>query len=210
MKLYIDGYDCACETGPTDTLDDILADVRRNSLRSRRAILGLTCDGIDVLGDALTDYLTTPVNEFERIDIQTGVPDALIAHAMREARDTLASAERDRSDVVELLGRGRTGDAIILLGKCLNQWFHINEAISKSLGLIGIVPDAFEIDLAELASALDPIAGKLADVKSAVKSQDYVTLADILEYEFNEVIACWQAAIERLLEHSAQSDTPVR
>ncbi len=210
MKLYIDGYDCACEPKPTDTLDDLLAEVRAKNLRSRRAILGLTCDGIDVIGNTLTDYLATPANRFERIDIQTGIPDTLIVHAMREARETLTRAERERGEVIELLGRGKSGDAVILLGRCLNHWYRINEAIAKSLGLIDTIPDAFEIDLRELVSSLEPIAAKLADVKSAVKSQDYVSLADILEYEFDEVTSCWRGVIERLLDHLAESDAPIR
>jgi hypothetical protein len=206
LELYIDGYDCACKPKPTDTLDDVLAEVRANNLKSRRAILGLTCDGIDVIGNTLTDYLATPASSFERIDIQTGIPDTLIVHAMREARDTLSRAERERGEVVELLGKGKSGDAVILLGRCLNHWYRINEAISKSLGLIDTIPDAFEIDLRELVAALEPIADKLADVKSAVKSQNYVSLADILEYEFDEVTTCWRGVIEKLLDQLAGSD----
>jgi len=201
VQLFVDGYATACEPGPTDTLDDVLEAVRANNQRYKRAILGLACDGIDIVSDELNNYLTAPAHKFGRVDVQTGVPNMLIAHTLQEASRLLHTAEQERADVVDMFVRGKTGDAVILLGKCLSHWFQINQAISKSLSLIGIVPDAFEIDLQALSVALDPVSNKLSDVKNAVKSQDYVALADILEYEFNDVTSCWRGVIDRMLDH---------
>jgi len=199
VDLFVDGHAHDCRPGPDETLDDVLELVRRGNQSSHRAILGLACDGIDILGDDLNSYLTAPARKFERIDVHTGMPDVLISHALAEAARILDVAESERAQVVDMFIKGKTGDGIILLGTCLSRWFQINEAISKSLGLIGVIPGAFEVDLESLASALDPVSRKLGEIKSAVQSQDYVALADILEYEFNDVTNCWRKVIEAML-----------
>lgn len=199
MELFVDGSSCICEPEPDETLDDVLESIRKNNVERHRAILGLTCDGIDVVGDELTDVLARPATRYERIDVQTGVPGILVAHALEDALVTLQTAEQERAEVVSMFGEGKAGDAIILLGTCLGHWYQINEAISKSLGLLGAVAESLEWDLAQLAESLDPVTEKLGQIKSAVKLQDYVALSDILEYEFVEVTACWGKVIETIL-----------
>ena len=199
MEFFVDGSRRVCDPELNETLDDVLETIRRNNVPRRRAILGLACDGIDVVDDELTTVLAKPITAFERVDIRTGAPNTLIAHALEEALATLQTAERERSDVAAMFGEGRTGEAIILLGTCLGHWHQINEAIAKSLGMMGVMADSLEDDFSQLAGALEPVAEKLSDIKSAVKSQDYVALSDILEYEFNEVTACWRRVIEAIL-----------
>ena len=199
VELFVDGCSCTCEPEPDGTLDDLLESIRKENVERHRAILGLTCDGIDVVGDELTNVLSRPAARYERIDIQTGVPGTLVTHALEDALESLQTAEQERAQVVSMFGEGKTGDAIILLGKCLGHWHQINEAISKSLGLLGAVTNSLEWDLSQLAATLSPVTEKLSEIKSAVKSQDYVALSDILEYEFTEVTTCWRTVIESIL-----------
>jgi len=199
VDLYLDGRKCACDHKLGATLDDVLDTVRDNNIESSRAILGLVCDGIDVVGDEVLSVLGKHADDFKRIDVETGAPDELIAHALDGASEMLKSAETKRSDVVTMLQEGKTGDAIILLGECLGHWQQINDAIAKSVSLLSTVGTSLQEELEKLSDTLKPVTDKLNDIKDSLKSQDYVALADILEYELDEVTASWQAVINTIL-----------
>ncbi len=199
MELYLDGRKCACDHEPGATLDDVLDSVRKNNVESNRAILGLVCDGIDVVGDEVLSMLGAHADDYKRIDVETGAPNELIAHALEGAAEMLRSAETKRADVVTMLQEGKTGDAIILLGECLGHWQQINEAIAKSVSLLSAVGMSIEEELEKLSNALEPVTEKLNDIKDSLKSQDYVALSDILEYELDHVTASWQAVIDTIL-----------
>ncbi|NOT00425.1 MAG: hypothetical protein HOP29_07330 [Phycisphaerales bacterium] len=199
MELYVDGILRPCRVDGDATLHDALETVRRENAEGNRAIIGLTCDGRDVLGDSLHGLLDEPAESFGRIDVRTGSPGKLVAHALNDARETLEAADRDRQELVRLLGTGRQGDAVIMLGSCLGRWWQTNEAISKSLGLLGVIGEGTEGAWEQLADALEPVTARLTDIRDAVKAQDYVSLADILEYEFAEVTQAWRGVIDRML-----------
>lgn len=199
MELFVDGILRPCPATGNATLHEALEGVRRENAQGNRAIIGLTCDGRDLLDDALARMLDEPVGSFERVDVRTGSPNRLIAHALSEARETLEAAERDRRELVQLLGAGRQGDAVIMLGSCLGRWWQTNEAVSKSLGLLGVIGEGAEEAWSQLADALEPVTARLKDIRDAVKSQDYVLLADILEYEFTEVTEAWRRVIDSVI-----------
>ena len=43
---------------------------------------------------------------------------------------------------------------------------------------------------------------RLTEIKAAVAAQDFVTLADVLSYEFDEVRSGWRSAIQVILDRS--------
>ena len=49
-----------------------------------------------------------------------------------------------------------------------------------------------------LAELVAEFAGQLRQIKGALESRDFVTLADILAYEMNETSARWGAAVAAL------------
>lgn len=201
MEVYLDGFRCDHVSQTDETVDDVLQSIRAENLETDRAILGVTCDGNDIIGEELVAVLTGPASDFERIDIQSGDPDKLVQHALREALAILRTSEDNRIEVVALFGQGKTGDAVILLGACLRNWYEINETIGKSLALLEVAGHADAMQDHEFAGSLEPIKEQLAHIKTAVKHQDYVTLSDILEYEFGDVTRSWREIIERILDH---------
>ncbi len=201
MELYVDGQRSGAASGPEATVDGVLEAVRQDAAQAKRTILALACDGIDVVGEDLTRVLSQPVSQIGRIEIQTGDPGSMVAEALRDARGALDAVERLQMDVVSLLGEGKTGDAMRVLSECIVQWHQINEIISQSLALLSGSAQVFQGDTERLAELIEPVRAKLTEVKEAVTARDHVLLADILEYEFEEVASCWRRAIDDILGH---------
>ena len=208
MDLYVDGR-CSDHDGEDNrTLNEVLETVRRANARSDKAILALVCDGEEIVAeDRLTESLLRPASSFQRIDIATGSPRSMIVQAVNAALATLDDSEEDRRQAVRHFGQGKQGEAGPLLGSCLRQWHQVNETIAKSLGLLRVMDESMALTLATLAEVLEPVSGKLGEIRSAVQSQDYVALADILEYEFDDVIASWRSVLQSVLDAVQQPDS---
>lgn len=205
VRLYVDGNVFEPMVEADDTVDDLLESIRNRSIEpgAPRAFLGLVCDGIDVLGDELSDVLTRPVSDYERIDVQTGDPAETVGGALRDALATLDTVETHRADVVALLGEGKTPEAMKRLGDCLSLWVQINEVIMQSVSLLGVTKTDVFSNVDQLTQLLHPVKSRLSEIKEAVASQDFVTLADVLSYEFDEVREGWRSAIQLVLDHAA-------
>lgn len=204
VRLYLDGNALAPPAEPGVTVDDLLESIRNqpNEPGSPRALLGLACDGIDVLGDDLSQVLDRPVSAYDRIDVSTGDPAEAVAGALRDALATLDTVEMHRADVVALLGEGRSAEAMKRLVDCLGLWVQINEVITQSVSLLGVMSRDLRPDVDQVAQLLAPVLKRLSEIKAAVVSQDFVSLADVLSYEFDEVREGWQSAIQVVLDHA--------
>ena len=202
MELYVDEQRIELSPPPEATVDDVLETVRRDNATSGHIIVGLVCDGVDVFGPELTSILPRRSSECRRIDVQTGDPQPIVADALIGALSALSDIEHKQAEVVALFGEGKTSTAMSLLSDCIGEWLQINNAITQSLALLsegGKLPDDRSDRLADM---IKPVFDKLSDIKDAVTAQDFVAVADILEYEFSAVGDCWRATIESVLEYS--------
>lgn len=204
MELYIDGRLAPDDAAPGATVDDLMEGIRRETARSDRAILGLVCDGIDVFGPELTQTLANPVSQYTRIEVQTGDRYPMLADALDEARASLESVESRYDEVIALLGEGNTRQALELLAQCIGDWHQINEVIGQSLVLLHPGDESLLEGATEFAETIGPVRDKLVEIKNAVAAKDFVTLSDILEYEFADVGDCWRRVIDRI-RHRIQS-----
>lgn len=204
VRFFIDGNAHEPTVEPGDTLDDLLKSIRTRFIdaESPQAFLGLVCDGIDVLGSELTQVLARPVSDYERIDVQTGDPAETVASALRDALTTLNTVETHRADVVARLGEGNTSEAMKRLADCLGLWVQINEVITQSVSLLAVTQKDVGNEVDQLTQLLDPVKRRLSEIKAAVAAQDFVTLADVLSYEFDEVREGWRSAIQLVLDHT--------
>lgn len=185
------------------TVDDLLNAVRATNTNGDRAILGVTCDGIDVLGDELDSVLASPASQFKRIDVETGDPASLVRSSLETAADSLDIAQDRQVQIIEFLGEGKTVEAMRLLSECIGQWLRINDVIGQSISLLSRNIPGLRDEADALSAMLEPVRDKLKEIRDAVAGRDFVLLSDILEYEFPKVTICWLDAINGIRRHLA-------
>jgi hypothetical protein len=200
MDLYVDGDKTENACDQDQSLDALLDDVREANLQKQRAILEITCDGLDVDGQTLPGLLAKSVASFKRIDIRTGDPRELVDDALNDAVKSVRETAVIQDEVVRLFGAGKTSEAMKKLSDCVGQWHQINEVIAQSLALLrGHLPE-LKGQISGLVKNLEPVREKLTDIRQAVATGDFVLVADILEYEFCEVTDIWQNVLDGLIE----------
>lgn len=173
------------------TLEEALLHVQSHLCEPGQLVVGLRCDGREIPANALAEALKKHVTAFARLEVSTGVRSELVAEAMTQASACLTQTEEACERIADLLTQGETGQAVESLGECLRVWQQIHEAVAKSIEMMQLDPEATQVNDDPLAVAIGAPKEVLLQIKEALQRQDYVLLADVLQYEFSEVINRW-------------------
>ena len=202
MEIFVDDRRIETESENGLTLGDALALVQSDHCAPRQIIVGVRCNGDDVAADDMSAALEKPITDFDRIEVLTGTKEALVIDVMTQSANTLDDSETESRRVAELLTEGKTVEARHNLGDCLRAWQQIHDAVAKSIGILGLDPDAITVRDETLLSAISRPRDVLLQVRDALLAGDDVLLADILQYEFADVTTTWHAIIARLRQEA--------
>ena len=105
-------------------------------------------------------------------------------------------------DVARMLEQGNSATALARLGEILSAWQQIQGTYAGLAKLLGITMS--ELTVRDLGSrggeiVLNEFCNQLSEMHSALKTQDLVLLADILQYEMDGAVANWMALLEATL-----------
>ena len=202
MEIFVDDQPFEC-SNPTQTIADLITEVRDKLCEDDRLILGIRCnDGEFLDSDQYEQVCVKPSSDFDRIDLTTGSPKALVREALNQAIALFEETEPDQKEIVKLLAEGNSTRAMKLLGGCFKAWHQAHEAVIKSVGLLEIDIDGIRVGDKPLAESLGQLATQLRQVKDAIEAKDFVTLSDILQYEFAETTTHWTTMIRTLLQQT--------
>ena len=180
------------------TVEDALKHLQSEVCGPERMVVTLRCDGRDVPPHTMAEILQKPADSFGRLEILTGTKEALVSDALEQASACLSETQAACRRVAELLTTGSTDDAVRSLGECMAVWQQVHEAIGKSMEVLQLDSEAIMVNETPLVELIGKPKGTLLQVKEALVAHDYVMLADILQYEFDEVTEVWHQIIDRI------------
>lgn len=209
MEMYVDDARLDQQPAGGELLEETLRQIQDNVCQPGRLVVAVRCDGKDVPGGELTKALQKPTSDFEQIEIFTGTPSDLVSDAMNEAAESLRQTEGACQEIASRINEGRVQEGISALAECVAAWQQIQDAVGKSLQMLQI--DVSEISIRDepLEDVIRKPAGVLAQIKQALQAQDHVLLADILQYEFSQVVQQWQMIVARLRQEAEDQSEPV-
>ncbi|HEY3245852.1 MAG TPA: hypothetical protein VGM03_21125 [Phycisphaerae bacterium] len=199
MNVYVDDQAYALAAESAGTIGDAVEQVRKGVSAGDRVLIGLRCDGLDVVGNELEDALRRPSAHVQRLDITTGAPLPLVIEALEQSLMVLEDSRKDLAEVVTHLSTGQTAKGMGLLAEAFRNWQQINEALGSSMAMLKIDPDGFPVGELSATQAILAPRELLTHIKDVVETHDHVLLADILQYEFDTVAATWKSLIEAVL-----------
>ncbi len=198
MQLFIDGKSTRFSAEQNATVDELLEEVRAVNGENHRAIVGLVCDGMDAFGEALTATLSRSAADFARIDVETGRLADLVGETLDGILGALEEVDTARVNVVDLFGESKQREAMTRLSDCVRQWNQINMAVIRCMGLIPVSEMLSKEEQHNITHTFESVRDAMSNTKTAIESQDFVSLADILEYEIPDVSRKWRSVIDSL------------
>lgn len=207
MEIFVNDDPIDSDPMTQGTVEDALRLIQSTLCGPGQLVAGLRCNGEDVPSDAMASTLEEPLEKLQRLEVFTTTRAALVVEAMNEAAGALDETDKECRRSAELLSEGKAAEGVEALGECLGVWLQIHEAVGKSIKMLGVDADMIRVGDEPLATILGKPKDVLSQVKEALAAKDYVLLADVLQYEFDEVTELWRAAITTLMEEAKQMQT---
>ena len=204
MEVFVDDNLLDAAFVGDDTVEDVLRHVQLNLCPDGRMVTGIRCDGEEVNSDAIPNTLRKPASAFERIEVFVDTKGALVADAMSQAAVSLRQTEAACEQVAGLLTEGKTAEGIKALSACVGAWQQIHEAVAKSIQMLELDIERIMINDHPLIDVIKKPKDVLVQIRDALQAKDHVLLADVLQYELEEVLRQWQTIVARIREEAEE------
>lgn len=150
---------------------------------------------VSVDGTRWTEELSAPSAPASIVALTSAQPTVLVRETFAQAADALAEADSLQRAAAESLQSDRGLAAMDMLAGAMAIWEGVREAIVNGSAIGGLNLDA---QGAGLDAAVALLHGKLDALRGALHQGDLVAVADVLLYEFPEVVARWRALLGEL------------
>ena len=204
MKLYIDDLPVSEQIASDGALRDALQHIQAEHCKPGRMVVGFRCNGEAVAAETMSNVLEQAAASFEKIEVFTSTRETLVVEAMTQASVSLDQTDTASKEIASLIVENKVPEAVENLGDCLRVWQQIHEAVVKSLTILELDPKALMIQDRSLLELIGQPRDVLTQGRDALQSHDHVLLADILRYEFAEVIQSWQSVVARLRQEAEE------
>jgi hypothetical protein len=198
VELFLDEVAVDTDTLTTESVEDTLRHIQTNVCAPGRLIVCVKCNGEEIAGEVLAETLAKPISEFQRLDVFSTTPTQLVQETMKHATSSLEQTGSACQKAAELLTEGKRTEGIKALSECLQSWQQIHEAIIKGFAVLELDPQTEQINDKSLVEMLETPKEMLNQIKQALKSQDDVLLADVLQYEFSDAANQWHSVVSWL------------
>jgi len=183
---------------PPETLGDALADIGRQ-IPAGRVIVKVELDGAAIEGPALSSSRATSLAG-RALAVSTANQQELSWQMLGKLHAFIVWLQPRHQEAAKLFETGKAPAGLEKLGQILNGWMQIQQAYGKLAEMQQIDPATLMVRELTAQTLINEFAGQLREIHKALEAQDFVLLADILQYEMDGVVANWTAILESTLE----------
>ncbi|MFN3166790.1 MAG: hypothetical protein ACE37H_06970 [Phycisphaeraceae bacterium] len=196
MPIHIDDQPTQL---PATSMRELLAAARDELAPTGRVVVEVRIDGETITGPALEDDKPTAADS--DIRVYTAEPSELVVGVLEDVRGQLAASQQMQQQAAELLQQDEPARAMDLVKQSIDGWLQAQQAVGQSAQLLQLDLDAIQVDDQSVLARMNELIASLIELKDAVVANDYVTLADALQYEWPEITERWDAALGAIVEH---------
>jgi hypothetical protein len=186
------------------TWGELLATVDRSSHAEGRVVTGVRLDGVDEPSFRDPDLCARVLGDLAVVEIQTLPPAALLAETVREALAGLDSLAAFATHV----GRRFRGDDLQSAHEGLLELVQGLQVLTSLLATVGAVLQTDVRTLVADGQPVDPLLERIGThleaLISAQQAQDWLTLADIVEYDVEPALTACRPLFARLSQETPQ------
>lgn len=194
MDVYLDH-----DPMPTDqrTLAGILAEGRRLATAAGRMIVEVRLDG-RTLENSEVEQRAHAALDAEELQLVTADPLSLTAQALEDVTDALRLARGWQQEAAELLRTDQPRRALEQVQLALTVWGQAQQAVQAAGRILELDLDKLVVNGEPLTQTIEQMLARLADVREALGTGDWLGLADVLGYELDPLIDRWIAVMNDL------------
>jgi hypothetical protein len=204
MKIYVDRREEDADLPSGLSLSEIIDRISSKSISSERVITKIRVDGKELLEDENGLYPDLNGDEIDSLEFQTGLPKEMAHQGLHDARIYLEKLNPGIGRTAELFRLGEEAKANEQYGRCIDgiNWFiRILEGVRQVIGM-NFQGMAFKEETVQ--SRIRKLQETIRGMWSAQLDEDWIMLADLLEYELLPIMEEWKEILP-VIEKTARS-----
>ena len=200
--ILIDGQPVEFELPAGATVESAFEVVRNEILGQRRIVAEVSVDDVDVVWGDGSELWSIPFADSSVLSVHTDAALRMTSALLERAMEVLPELANRHRQAAEAL---RVGDIEGGINSTLEAtpWWEEITAVCDNAGLlhgIDFASDEWKPTGDTIASAVERLREQLGEFREAAEAQDYVLLADLLEYELAPMADEWQTICARFLQ----------
>ncbi|MDP1661580.1 MAG: hypothetical protein Q8L55_06650 [Phycisphaerales bacterium] len=202
MRAFLDGRSIDVPDGSVATA---IATARAAAGASGRIVVDILVDGERLDDEALDAPSTLPAGDIELKCISAD-PRQLVAESFTDVANALANARPVQREAAEALQTGKLDAAFESLTGVLEVWDAVHRVTDQGPALLGVPLAALAAgssgERQGVQAELALLSDTLQQVKDAVATQDWSTLADLLSHELDGAADRWSKLLLALAQRA--------
>ena len=196
MPIHIDDQPSTLTAG---SMRELLAAVSESLVSSGRVVVEVKVDGRSITGPALDD--DQPTADAADIRVYTAKPGDLVVGILDEVRTQLAVSQQMQQEAADLLQQGDPAKAMDLVKQSIDGWLQAQQAVGQSAQLLQLDLQVIKVDDQPVMERMSELINALNELKDIIGANDFVAMADALQYEWPEITDRWDASIAAIIKH---------
>lgn len=194
LQIFVNDVPQTFECAP-ETWGDLLNDLDERAARSGVILSAARFDGVEEPSFREPAVTARPLNRVARVEVKTALPQAFLRECLLEAIQPL----QETADTATRL-------AAIYRGHDLIPGHQGLKGLASDLGAVAVLADmlggplaidlnALSIEGVSAAQHLQQLGNTVDTLVAAQEAEDWITVADILEYDLEPAIRRWAALL---------------
>jgi hypothetical protein len=193
-------------TQPASTWADLLHQIEANLDERGDVISEVRFDGIEQANYRAAPTLRRPLEGISTIDIDAVPPQILLAQGLDEARSSIDHLRNGARDLAIGYRRGEIAESTERLGVLAEAIGNLITIVGAAQNVLGVDLTATDVDGSVAAAIIGDLDAAIAGVSEAAGTRDWITLADLLEFD----VAPTLPRIGRVIDALAAMPLPQR
>lgn len=196
MAIYLDEQELTLEA---TSVKDVIQAANAQAMAAGRIVVEISLDGQVIPADQLQAKQEDALPEGAEIRLISALPSELAIDTLNQCTLALDEARKITADAAELLQQDKSTQAIEEIAKTVGIWQQVQAVVSQSTQLTGIDLNTRKLDGEPINDIIQQHVTHLTELRDLLQSKDTLGLADVLTYEWPNVLTRWQQLIGQMI-----------
>ena len=197
MRVTIDSKPIDVGSAAGATLAELLRHVGRSLNDSGRVLFKVKLNGREVSPTGREGEQV--LAETDELELTSADPRQLARETLEQVGELFEQSRNSASQAAEHLQQGQISRAMEQLAGLVGLWSSAQQAVVQTSRLLSMDLEKMQVAGESFAEHIGRFQQQLQQIKSALQNRDYVSLADILNYELPDLTDRWQSLIKAVL-----------
>ena len=205
MQIIIDDKkDILSHAKDTDKLGEIIEGIKKFVHDHNRALLSIKIDDEFVDESSGKPLKNKKVKDFKKLIVKTCPKDLISGSTLTEIKKHFPLFKKSFEEIALLVQERNVKTALEKFIKIIDEWQQLNEAFINSLKIIYFDVNQKLVGKTSVKMFMDEMNKLYKELTGAFENEDWILLADLLEYEISPKMEEFGKLVNKLIKDTKE------